>query len=331
MFRKRQEESTADGLPAAYRYSEAPGKCVVGNPADDIPAFLRTELSLGGLADMLKHLWFAGTERPATPLHFHVAMSREIAIADRMDLHLLWSNKGRLFVKPVPRFLLDPAFCRSNLQCPDGCACYNPPADTCRGIARKVALGFLYTYACLISSESDFHIANETRLLPRDEDDSPIKWADWKALVRELLKVHERNPDVVHPRFLRAELRLSRINTIHRFTRLPPFYPYVRGWHNYSSLFHDNLAWVATAAVFMALVLTAMQVGLATERLQNDTSFQQASYSFAVFAILGPICAFGLVALGALFNLVNDLPLLIGRQRNRAVRETSGEVSQSAP
>lgn len=107
MFGKRQEESSTDGLPAAYRYYEAPGKRVVGNPADDIPAFLRRELSVGGLADMLKHLWFAGAERPATPLHFHVAMGREIAIVDRIDLHLLWLNRGRLFVKPIPRFLLD--------------------------------------------------------------------------------------------------------------------------------------------------------------------------------------------------------------------------------
>lgn len=106
-----------------------------------------------------------------------------------MDLHLLWTNKRKLFVKPIPRFLLDPAFCRSNLQCPDGCACYAPPADTCCGIARKVAVGFLYTYACLISSESDFHIANEKRLLPRIEDDSPIRWADWKALVLTAIQV----------------------------------------------------------------------------------------------------------------------------------------------
>ena len=308
MFGKQQEKSTADGLPATYRYYETPRKRVVGNPANNIPAFLRTELSLGGLADMLKHLWFAGAERPATPLHFHVAMGREIAIADRMDLHLLWASKGRLFVKPVPRFLLDPAFCRSNLQCLDGCACYDPPADTCRGIVRKVALGFLYTYACLISSESDFYIANETRLLPRKADDTPIKWADWKALAKELLRVQERNLDVIHPRFLRAELRLSRVNIIHRFTRLPPFRPYLRGWHNYSSLFHDNVAWMAAAAVFVALVLTAMQVGLATERLQRNAAFQQASYGFTIFAILGPICAFGLVALVALCNFVSDLP-----------------------
>ncbi|KAK0752900.1 hypothetical protein B0T18DRAFT_313080, partial [Schizothecium vesticola] len=88
--------------------------------------------------------------------------------------------------------------------------------------------------------------------------------------------------------------------------------------NNYSSLFHDNLAWIATAAVFMALVLTAMQVGLATEQLQGNATFQQASYGFA---ILGPLCAFRLVALSALFNLVNDLPLLIRGDRNRTARE----------
>ncbi|KAK3363904.1 hypothetical protein B0T25DRAFT_576367 [Lasiosphaeria hispida] len=160
VFGKRQEKSVTDGLPATYRYYEAPRKRVVCNPADDIPAFLRRELSLGGLAHMLKHLWFAGAELPATLLQVHVAMGRDITIADQMDLHLLWANNGRLFVKPVPRFLLDPAF------------------DTCRLIPRRVTLGFLYTYACLISSESDFHIANEKRLLPRKEDDTPIKWAD---------------------------------------------------------------------------------------------------------------------------------------------------------
>ncbi|KAK4656872.1 hypothetical protein QC762_0040050 [Podospora pseudocomata] len=297
VFGKRQEEITADGLPATYRYYEAPRKRVVRNPADDISAFLRTELSLGGLADMVKHLWFAGAERPATPLHFHVAMGREVAITDRMDLHLLWSNKGRLFIKPVPRFLLDPAFCHSNLQCPDGSTSTSPTKRA----------------SCL-----------EMKMTRQSNGQTGRPWPGTP-------QVHERNPDLVHPRFLRAELRLSRINTIHRFTRLPPFHPYVRGRHNYSSLLHDNLAWMATAAVFLALVLTAMQVGLATERLQKDTTFQQASYGLTVFAILGPICAFGLVVLGALFNLVNDLPLLIGRRRNRVVHETSGEVSYAAP
>ncbi|OAL45117.1 hypothetical protein IQ07DRAFT_234648 [Pyrenochaeta sp. DS3sAY3a] len=322
-----KEEGTIDTLPATYHYHEATGKHAVGDPAEDIPVFLRRELSLGGLVGMLRPLWFAGAKRPAMPLHHHLAMGREIVVVDRMDLHLLWTNEGKLFVKPIPRFLLDSAFCQTNLQCPSACSC-DHPAATCRTALRKVALGFFYTYACLVSSESDFHVANEKRLLPCNEDDKPMTWTYWKTLARKLLEIHERDPSTIHQRFLRAELRLSRINTIHRFTNLPRFDPYLRSRYNYGSLFGDNLAWMATVTVFVALVLTAMQVGLATERLKDDAAFQQASYGFTVFAILGPMCAFGLVVLDGLFHLVKDLPLLLGRQRTR--RERHHTVSSTS-
>jgi hypothetical protein len=74
-----------------------------------------------------------------------------------------------------------------------------------------------------------------------------------------------------------------------------------------------------------------MQVGLATEQLQANTTFQQASYSFTVFTIMGPICAFGLVASGALFNLVNDLPLLMGGWHHHTAHKIGSEVSPPAP
>ncbi|EJT69158.1 hypothetical protein GGTG_13267 [Gaeumannomyces tritici R3-111a-1] len=57
----------------------------------------------------------------------------------------------------------------------------------------------------------------ETRSFGFRKNGSTIEWAEWKQLVRELLERHD--PNQVHPRFLHAELRLSRINTIHRFTR----------------------------------------------------------------------------------------------------------------
>ncbi|KAH8902933.1 hypothetical protein BR93DRAFT_987608, partial [Coniochaeta sp. PMI_546] len=317
-----------DTFPATYHYYEAKGKRAVGNPVEDTSAFLRSELSLGGLPDMLRHLWFAGAKRPAMPLHLHAAMGYEIVVSDRMDLHLLWTNAGRIFFKPVPRFLFHLAFCQSNLQCPDGCRC-DAPADTCQAIPRKVALGFLYTYSCLIASETDFHIANEKRLLPRKEDDTPIDWADWKSLARELLRLHEHSPHTIHPRFLRAELRLCRINTIHRLTRFPHFDPYISGRQNYTSFFRDNLAWMAVGAVFVALVLTAMQVGLATERLAADATFQQASYGFTVFAILGPLCVFVLIVIRALFHLVRDLPLLQRGQRSRTALDRGDSSADS--
>lgn len=330
------DHATGDSLPASYHHSEGSGvkkRRVVANPAQALRYFLENELSLGDLGGMLQHLWFAGSEHPATRLHLQIAIGRNIAVADRLDLHLLWANDGTIFIKPVPRFLLDPDFWRSNLACPDSCVCESrgavtsdggvkgrlpveqSPAATCMENPRKIALGFLYTYACLVSSESDFFVANEKHLLPRKADGSAIEWAKWKTLVRELLDTHA--PDRIHPRFLRAELRLSRINTIHNFTRLPPFEPYLRGWYNYGSFFRDNLTWMAATTVFVALVLTAMQVGLATDQLKGDSNFQRASYGFTVFAILGPMCAICLVGLGALFNLVKDLPWLIANQTKR--------------
>lgn len=65
---------------------------------------------------------------------------------------------------------------------------------------------------------------------------------------------------------------------------------------------------MAATTVFIALILTAMQAGLAIERLQKSPAFVRASYGFTVFAILGPISMFGFVLLTALYNLLTDLP-----------------------
>ncbi|KAK8863180.1 hypothetical protein PGQ11_009415 [Apiospora arundinis] len=319
-------EAPPDALPAVYHQYEPLGRTrkrrIVLDPTEDVSGFVNTELSLGDLCKMEEHLWFAGAKHPATPLHFQVAMGRIITVADRMDLHLLWDNASKIYLKPIPGFLLDTSFWAKYLKCPDACACRpeaaanQAPLASCRKNPRQVALGFLYTYACLVCSESDFFVANKNRLLPRQANGLTIEWEKWKKLAREVIKNHD--PEKVHPRFQRAELRLSRINTIHRFTRLPPFNPYLGGWRDYSSLFRDNFTWISAATIFVALVLTAMQVGLATDRLQENDAFQRASYGFTVFAILGPLCAFGLVIVAALFNLVKDLPWLLWDRTGQA-------------
>lgn len=298
-----------DILPASYHYYEASGKRIVADPEKDIPTFLRNELSVGRLDEMLQPLWFAGAKHAPRQLHFQVAVGREIVVVHRMDLHLIWDNNGRIFLNPIPRFLLDPYFCKENLDCPYGCMCPGYLAPSCAGREelRKIALGFLYSYACLISSETDFSLANEKFLLPQKTTGLAMEWEEWKTIARAILNAHE--PDNVHLRFLRAELRLSRINTINRLTRFPPFQSYLRGWNKYGSFYRDNLAWMAVTTVFIALVLAAMQVGLATERLQHDTKFQDASYGFTVFCMVEPICAFGLMVFGSILKFfIADLP-----------------------
>lgn len=115
----------------------------------------------------------------------------------------------------------------------------------------------------------------------------------------------------MHPRFLRGELRFSRLSKILLFTHLHSLDPYTDGRHSYSAFIRDNLAWMSITTIFIALVLTAMQVGLATDRLQGNGAFQRASYGFTFFAMVGPLCAIALIMLLALLNLFKDLPSLL--------------------
>lgn len=55
--------------------------------------------------------------------------------------------------------------------------------------------------------------------------------------------------------------------------------------------------------MYIVVVLTAMQIGLAADKLKDKESFQSASYGFTVFAILGPLifAVFIIVAFLVLF------------------------------
>ena len=120
-----------------------------------------------------------------------------------------------------------------------------------------------------------------------------------------------RNMANINIRYRRGELRISRINWIFRFcsrTRNPTtfFRGFLYGYRNYGSFAERNLAWLASATVYTVLVLTAMQVGLATDQLGHSVSFQRASYGFTVFSIISPLIVvvgiFALVLILVVFN-----------------------------
>ncbi|KAK4205471.1 hypothetical protein QBC40DRAFT_260740 [Triangularia verruculosa] len=50
VLREDKEKGATDALPAIYHCYDAAGKRIVGNPAEDIPAFLRRELSVFGIS-----------------------------------------------------------------------------------------------------------------------------------------------------------------------------------------------------------------------------------------------------------------------------------------
>ncbi|KAL6918497.1 hypothetical protein ACHAP8_009910 [Fusarium lateritium] len=283
------EDDLTSLLPASRRtehddltayISASPGFTCNEDGVHQLTKILDEELNLDRLTRIHDWLWIAGRPRPPHPLHEHCMISRKIIITEKLDLHLVWDT-GYIFIKPLSRFLLEPCFWKEFLSCDNlGTRC------NCKDL-RERALGFLNSYAALITYESDFHIAKEMRLIPEEVD-----WMVWRIAVRELMNSSPMY-NSIDRRFLYGELRLSRLDKIYFFWETP-LQGYMTHWYQYSTFFRDNFALLASSTVLVALVLTAMQVGLATEALQSDSAFQSASYGFTVFSILGPLAAVGL-------------------------------------
>ncbi|EGY18634.1 uncharacterized protein VDAG_09160 [Verticillium dahliae VdLs.17] len=79
---------------------------------------------------------------------------------------------------------------------------------------------------------------------------------------------------LVKGNYLLPEEVHGRLNKIHYLWRTP-FRGYMAHWNQYGSFFGDNFAWLPSSTVYVAIVLTAMQAGLATE-LQENTALQSA-------------------------------------------------------
>jgi hypothetical protein len=303
------EDDLSSLFPACKRTNkdnlEAPEFSRQPNPADllayqhlraDVHSWVDGELDLQRLADIHSWLWVVGRPMPPRPLHQQRLLGREIVITERSDLHLLWTN-NRMFIKPLPRFLLIVAFWEEYLRCQaQSCSAVNSCGCDVR---RKRAIGFLFSYTALIMHESDFHIARDAHLLPEEAE-----WPAWRRFVRELLSVSPIYAQI-DPRFHYGELRLSRINKIY-FLWKTPLRGYMSHWNQYGSFLHDHFALLASSTVYIAVVLTAMQVGLATEGLQNNKAFQSASYGFTVFSIIGPLVVTGMVILALCYMFINN-------------------------
>lgn len=254
---------------------------------------------------------------PTTPVAGHLPY--------RANGYAFGLDNGSYVLKPIPRFQLEPRFWTLHLASPEPCSCFGEDVDpqsvttntqgatanttgttinttgttantrgtksdtrsvkNYNGGLRTCALGFLFSYAALIAQESDFQIAKEKRLLPEQ-----VTWDAWINLVKQLDT--ENIYDKIDERFKYGELRLSRLNKIYRFTRWPLLLgPYMSHWHQYGSFFRDNFTWLASTTVYIVVVLTAMQVGLAVDKLKDNRSFQSALYGFTVFSVLGPLVA----------------------------------------
>ncbi|EHK50320.1 hypothetical protein TRIATDRAFT_188198, partial [Trichoderma atroviride IMI 206040] len=251
-------------LPASRRSFSDKICHIVHINTSTVGDYVAEELSVKKLNSIHDWLWLAG--RPGTPrsLSYQQSSSREIIIDERADIHLVWVP-GRMFLKPIPRYLLDHDFWTRHITSQD---------------THMSALGFLRSYVALIQYESDFRIAKEKHLIP-----DYVTWEAWVDFVDQFLGLGDLTTKV-NKRYHYGELRLSRLNKVcwiqgrvrgHKF-------PY----QTYGEMLSMNMAPIGAATVYIAIVLTAIQVGLATPQLANNSAFQQASYGFTVFSIIAP-------------------------------------------
>lgn len=290
------DDGILNDLPASYRVD----KIDIQLPRPE-KQFFSQELNVRRLHRIMQWLWLCGQTAPPRPLHHQLLMDRRIVITERLDFHLVWGN-NRIFLKPLPRWLIHRDFWEQQLvgdddEDPEPVALSAPGAGGSIRSLKSVALGFLLSYVALIQHESDFEIAKDARIIPKE-----LSWMKWKLLVREILHGRrERLHRQVADRFIYGELRLHRLNLIyqcHGFSMKG----YIPRWNSYKGFIQENLDVIVAGTVYVVLVLTAMQVGLATTMLEGNASFQGAAYGAAVFAMLGPLVA---VALVLLFSMLD--------------------------
>lgn len=218
------------------------------------------------------HLWLAGLPNAARPLHRQRLLGRNILVTEDPDEHLVWFE-AQIFVKPLPEYLLDYDYWNKHL-CSD--------EDV-----RQSACGLLLSYTWLVCHESDLVMAQDIGLLSKD-----IAWPDWVEFLDAFLDdINLVTLSDVSKRYQYGELRLSRLNTIYRL--MPPAHSLrnlIRGYRAgstwYNAFFGRHFKWTLAAFALLSVVLSALQVGLATSVLQNNRDFQRASYGFTVAALI---------------------------------------------
>ncbi|KAF2652570.1 hypothetical protein K491DRAFT_718796 [Lophiostoma macrostomum CBS 122681] len=295
-------------LPATYRNRHHMVRLV----SSDIRAFLNHELDVHRLEKIHSYLWLTGLPTAPRALHYQRLKKRDIVVTEQLDLHCVWSP-SRIFIKPLPRWLFSPQFWHHEI-------CGHPHLY-------QTALGFLLSHVALIEREADYHLAISLHLIPAE-----ITWSGWLEFVEEIVRMSSQSnafisrpslisslePHVpINPRFYYGELRLGRLNWIYRLVLWKPR-GYMSGCTTYGAFLRDNTNSLITLFAYTTIVLSAMQVGLGTQWLQDDYAFGMASYVFSVFSILAPLSAivFLILVLGTLFviNLLRTLRIRKKRQ-----------------
>lgn len=225
---------------------------------------------------MAPRLWMMTTPSSdnINALHRQRVKGREVIVTEEPRLHLVWIH-NRIFVKPLPRYLLSYAFWedyldeRSNKLGKD------------QSDIRKAAAGFLRSYKYLIRHETDFNIAQQEhlRLIPQD--------VDWPSFCRFTAELSSIDDAVVSGRYCYGELRLTRLNFYAPLLLRKFHFEQVHG--QYGDFFARLYGPILFVFALMSTILSSMQVALAAEQLEavQWVSMWHVSRWFSVLSLVG--------------------------------------------
>lgn len=304
----------SDLLPASTRCPDTHDQCC---PSFNVSQFVARDLCVKRLNDVQEWLWIAGRALPPRPLTFQIAVGRTIVPDQRGEMHVVWEGTRRMHIKPLPRYLLASQFWRDHI-CP-------------HAHVYSDAVGFLYSYLALIQYESDFAIAKSHNLVSESLD-----WTSWVLLTQQVLTAGTSNcsslattrlgPELKRsPRYTYGELRLSRLNLLYRLRYGCLIRGYEYRYQTYGELLTAYIAPLSITTVYIALALTAMQTGLATDFLEHSAAFRAVSGWFAVASIVVPLAVIlGLGVVATVVFVINLCKALAWKQdRQRKLCEAA--------
>lgn len=259
---------------------------------NNLQEYLQMDLHMKFTGMIEKYLWLACASQDSIALHEHCLGGRSIEVTEQHKAHEVMKKRS-LLVKPLPEYLLSHSVWESYL-CKDDKMYAN-------------AIGLLRSYFLLIRSKSDMVVAHENSLVPKE-----ITWQQWASFSRAALP--NCPLESCNPRYWYGILDEFRLTWI---WRLSPETSSTSGWSRYtiytydsSTFIQEKTKWLLGTLLYITIVLTAMQVGLATDRLKGNAAFSKASSGFTIFSILAPLA----IILGVIFlAIVQEAQFLIER------------------
>ncbi|KAF3159814.1 hypothetical protein TWF225_001437 [Orbilia oligospora] len=246
--------------------------------------YIKKELNFSRFHKISTSLFWAGLPGNVSALNRHISLRRQILATEQTDLHLVWGG-GAVYIKPLPPFLLNRNFFIEAIA----------PSEV-----HSAARWMLLSYAKLIRYPSDLLVARQSGLLSGLEIEQEISWPAWVAFASEILE--KICVEEFEGRFWYGDLRLDRLNIIFRF-RLGVLRGFFLSYDKYGSFFSTNFKWVAISFLYISVVLSAMQVGLAGMEFEQSEDIQRdmaiISFWFAVFCMI--LVLFVLFLLGVIF------------------------------